>query len=61
MRAAEMWGGRVPGEGMNDARTPLADFFSILFVEVVTENQERKAEGGRTAGGTAATAVRWIQ
>jgi len=30
-RAAEWWGGRVPVEGLSDARTPLADFFSILL------------------------------
>jgi len=27
-------------EGLNDARTPLAGFFSILFEEVATENQK---------------------
>ena len=31
MRAAEWRGGRVSGKGLNDARTPLADFFSILL------------------------------
>ena len=30
MRAAEWLGGRVPVEDLNDARTPLAVFFSIL-------------------------------
>jgi hypothetical protein len=32
-------------EGLNEARTLLADFFSILVEEVTTENQVRTAEG----------------
>ena len=32
MRAAESGGGRVPLEDLDDARTPLADFFSILIM-----------------------------
>jgi len=33
VRAAEWRGGRVPVEGLNYARTPLADFFRILIVK----------------------------
>jgi len=31
VRATEWWGSRVPVEGLNDARTKLAEFFSILL------------------------------
>ena len=41
-------------EGLNEARTLLAGFFSILLEEVVTENQVRTAKGKTQAGGVAA-------
>ena len=34
MRAAEWLGGRVPVEGLNDARTKLADFFNSLLIQL---------------------------
>jgi len=44
-------------EGLNEARTLLAGFFSILLEEVATENQERTAEGETQAEGVVAATV----